>query len=101
MLGPLLFLIYINGIASITLSDGTLVLFAVDVVIYRPIHTAADLSILERDLAIVDSWIASNHLTLNESRCKYMILSRKKSPVEHHPMAVPLILSCTCTLEYC
>ncbi len=75
VLGPLLFLIYINGVANITLSDGTLVLFADDLVIYRPIHSAADLSILERDLAIVASWIGSNHLTLNENKCKYMILS--------------------------
>ncbi len=86
MLGPLLFLIYINGTANITLSDGTLVLFADDLVIYRPIHSAADLSILECDLAIVASWIASNHLTLNENKCKYMILSRKRGPVEHHPL---------------
>ncbi len=74
------------ALLTFTLSDGTLVLFADDLVIYRPIHSAADLSILERDLAIVASWIASNHLTLNENKWKYMILSCRWSPVEHHPL---------------
>ena len=37
VLGPLLFLIYIDGVESVTLSDGTIVLYADDMVLYRPI----------------------------------------------------------------
>ena len=37
VLGPLLFLIYINGLCSVQLSDGTLILFADDLLLYRPI----------------------------------------------------------------
>ena len=42
MLGPLLFLIYIDGLSRIQLCDGTLILFADDIVIYRPICNARD-----------------------------------------------------------
>ena len=42
VLGPLLFLIYINGLSRIQLSDGTLILFADDIVIHRPICCTED-----------------------------------------------------------
>ena len=33
VLGPLLFLIYIDGVESVTLSDGTIVLYADDMIL--------------------------------------------------------------------
>ena len=43
---PLLFLVYIDGLAGIQLSDGTLILFADDTVIYRPIRDLSDVMLL-------------------------------------------------------
>jgi len=42
VLGPLLFLIYIDEIQSVTLSDGTIVLYVNDLVLYRPIYSYED-----------------------------------------------------------
>ena len=47
VLGPLLFLIYIDGVCGVILSDGTLILFADDMLVYRPIRTATDFELLQ------------------------------------------------------
>ena len=65
VLGPLLFLVYIDGLAVIQLSDGTLILFADDIVIYRPIHDASDFMLLQGDIDTISDWIKSNLLNLN------------------------------------
>ena len=42
-IGPLLFLIYVNDLASLNISVGSqLVLYADDLVLYRPISTSHD-----------------------------------------------------------
>ena len=65
VLGPLLFLVYIDGLAGIQLSDGTLILFADDIVIYRPIRDASDFMLLQGDIDTISDWIKSNLLNLN------------------------------------
>ena len=50
VLGPLLFIIYVDGVSSITLADGTVVLFADDIVLYRPLYTPYDYELLQRDI---------------------------------------------------
>ena len=62
VLGPLLFLIYIDGLSRIQLSDGTLILFADDIVIYRPICSTADFLLIQEDTDTVSVWIKSNLL---------------------------------------
>ena len=42
VLGPLLFIFYINDITTVPLSDGTMSLFADDLMLYRPIYSATD-----------------------------------------------------------
>ena len=39
VLGPILFIIYISDITHPTLFDGSMTLFADDIMIYRPIRT--------------------------------------------------------------
>ena len=84
VLGPLLFLIYVDGVESVTLSDGTIAMFADDMVLYRPIHSNEDYLLLQRDVDAIANWIANLFLQFNENKCKYMILSRKRTSVISH-----------------
>ena len=79
VLGPLLFLIYIDRVESVTLSDGTIVLYADDMVLYRPIYSYEDYWLLQQDINAIAMWIANNHLQFNTSKCKYMTISRKRA----------------------
>ena len=51
VLGPLLFLIYINNVNDLILSPGSkLVLYADDILLYRPIVSKNDYTLLQRDV---------------------------------------------------
>ena len=81
VLGPLLFLIYIDGITNISLSsEACSVIFADDVCLYRPIFGQNDYVLVQDDVSAVERWSNENFLTLNPSKCKYMLISRKKFP---------------------
>ena len=80
VLGPLLFLIYINDLPSAPLSPGTnIVLYADDILLYREISCQSDYEFLQSDILLISQWVNSNHLRLNEQKCKYMIVSRLMS----------------------
>ena len=74
ILGPLLFLIYVNDLPSCQLAS-EIVLYADDTVIYYLSTDLFDLeSKLNSDLATVSNWFSSNLLTLNDSKCNFGIL---------------------------
>ena len=76
-LGPLLFLIYVDDITRVPLSEGTkLVLYADDMLLYRKIDHPEDYVALQLDINSVNNWIKGNYLTFNASKCKYMLISR-------------------------
>ena len=77
MLSPLLFLIYIDGITSIPLSDSSMLLYADDLLLYRGIQDTHDFSRLQQDINCLHHWIKENDLQFNAAKCKYMIVSRK------------------------
>ena len=80
VLGPLLFLIYINGIAELPLSPGSkLVIYADDVLLYRPIRQASDFQLLQQDVDALGAY--NNYLTFNPSKCKAMVFSSRRQPV--------------------
>ena len=57
-MGPLLFLIYIDGIVKATLSKGSkLVLYTNDILLYRPICTNEDYSALQHDIEMISEWV--------------------------------------------
>jgi len=88
VLGPLLFLIYIDGITSIPISSGTqTVLYADDLLLFHRISWQEDFTALQRDIMAIEQWVLDNHLTFNTSKCNYMMLSRKRSPTTpFHPL---------------
>ena len=73
ILGPLLFLIYVNDLPS-CLRECDLTLYADDTVIYVSAKDAATLEVrLNADLHFNSKWFFDNLLTLNESKCKFVL----------------------------
>ena len=82
VLWPLLFLIFINGALELPLSPKSkLVMYADDILLYRPIRQASDYQSLQQDIETLGKWALNNYLTFNPSKSKAMVFSRKRYPV--------------------
>ena len=78
ILEPLLFLIYVNDLPSCQLAS-EIVLYTDDTVIYYSSTDLFDLeSKLNSDLATVSNWFSSNLLTLNISKCNFVIFGNSR-----------------------
>ena len=76
VLGPLLFLIYINDMPS-QVSKGTCIrLFADDWLVYRQIQNERDQTILQQDLDYLHNWAVRWGKTFNPSKCYIMHITR-------------------------
>ena len=89
ILGPLLYIIFMNSISDLTLSTGSkLVLYADDILLYKPINSTSDSDDLQKD---VDAILESRGLTPNHSKTKLLSITRSRHPipikvqVEDHP----------------
>ena len=82
VLGPLLFIIYLDRIARIAFVSSTLNMYADDMVLFMGVRSASDVSIFLQDNAMLCHAVGENYLTLNSSKCKFMLVSRKKSSLE-------------------
>jgi len=81
VLGPLLFVIYMDGITQVPLQDGTfLLLYADDILLYRRVRGQEDFLLLQQDIVALEQWLQQKHLQLNTAKCRYMVLSRKRHP---------------------
>ena len=79
VLGPLLFIIYINDICDCSKFD--CVLFADDAALVVSAHNLKQLTkLLRNESNTFFDWLVSNKLTLNYKKTKYMIISRKGTP---------------------
>ena len=84
VIGPLLFLIYIDGVMGVPLSEGSeLTVYADDILLYRPITCQGDFAALQEDTNKLDSWIEANYLQFNISKCKYMVVSQKRAGISY------------------
>lgn len=78
VIGPLLFLVYINDLPNNVTS--TVRLFADDCVVYREIKNTNDTVLLQEDLATISNWCSQWKMTLNDTKCKVMRFSRRVNP---------------------
>ena len=79
VLGPLLFICYINDVSSVTLDGSDMNLFADDIALYRVIKSPADYNILQDDINTVSKVISDKYLRFNKTKCKTMLITRKRS----------------------
>lgn len=77
VLGPLLFLIYINDL-PLTVSSA-IRLFADDCVIYRPILTSDDTAILQQDLFNIQEWCLKWLMKINISKSSLVSFHRRRN----------------------
>ena len=81
VLGPLLFLIYINDIDK-NLTPGTkLRLFADDSFLYRQINTENDVAILQKDLNTLQKWEEKWKMEFHPDKCQVLKITNKTKPI--------------------
>ena len=76
ILGPIMFLIYVNDIPNIITS--TAKLFADDTKIYRQINKVVDSIALQSDLTALDLWADRWQVKFNPSKCEVMRIIHNK-----------------------
>ena len=80
ILGPLLFIIYVNSLPT-QLKHCNVAIYADDTVIYYSGFSATEITeALNADLRQLASWFSSNRLTLNAAKSKSMLFGSNRSP---------------------
>ena len=78
VMGPLLFLLFINDLPQQVTSEARL--FADDCLLYRAVRTPEDHYALQRDLENLHSWSITWGMSFNANKCYVMALTNKKQP---------------------
>ena len=78
VLGPLLFLVYINDLPECVQSQTRL--FADDSLLYREINTPDDVIALQHDLNQLQIWEATWLMKFNTDKCELLHITNKRKP---------------------
>lgn len=81
VLGPLLFLLFINDLPDSVTSRTRL--FADDCIVYRDIQTPADCEQLQHDLDSLSQWEAKWGMSFHPDKCNVLRVTKKQTPVRH------------------
>lgn len=84
VLGPLLFLIYVNDLASLIPENVSVRLFADDCVIFKQISSPCDDVALQDALIAIDNWCQNGGMQLNTNKTVLLRITRKLRPSQFH-----------------
>ena len=79
ILGPLLFLAYIDDIPQCIQHHSKIAIFADDSKLYQIISKPSDKILFQQDLTQLSNWSHTWAMSLSIPKCKTLIISRKKS----------------------
>ena len=66
---PLLFIMYINDIATVVSPESEINMFADDIALYRVIKASVDYLALQDDIDSIGTVVANKHLEFNTDKC--------------------------------
>lgn len=84
VLGPILFVIYVNDLPQICKNDSELYLFADDAKLYKYIHDITDCTELQDDCQSLYNWCEHWLMSVNINKCKVLTLARSKVFTEYN-----------------
>ena len=91
VLGPLLFLVYINDMPNVV-SEGTSIrLFADDCLAYKSITSAQEQATLQEDLNSLYQWTLKWGMKFNPSKCEVMHIARKSPMTKYYELCGELL----------
>ncbi|CAB3991102.1 Hypothetical predicted protein [Paramuricea clavata] len=82
ILGPMLFLLFINDLTDIIPPSTSTGLYADDTKLYKAIRSRQDSDLLQESLSHAEDWSKQSNIDFDASRCKVLTISRRKSPNE-------------------
>ena len=82
VLGPVLFLLFINDITEGVTSD--MRLFANDTIIYKTIRSRTDSDNLQKDLSRLEKWSKDWQMEFHPAKCNILHITRSKRPITSH-----------------
>ena len=81
ILGPMLFLLFINDLPDVIPPTTSTGLYADDTKLYTAITSRQDCDNLQEALSYVDDWSKESNINFNTSKCKALTISRCKQPI--------------------
>jgi len=98
VLGPSLFLFYINDIPANT--DSTVRLFADDTVAYMAITSTNDCQSLQSDLTKLEQWETRWKMQFHPDKCNVLSITRKKHPIKYNYILHNQVLQHVTSVKY-
>ncbi|CAB4041741.1 Hypothetical predicted protein, partial [Paramuricea clavata] len=93
ILGPMLFVIFINDLPDVVPDCISTGLYADDTKLYRNVSTIGDCKKLQDALTELSSWSYQNNMNFNASKCKVLSITRKVNPLhfQYHMDSIKLL----------
>ena len=82
ILGPLLFVIFINDLPDHVSSSTNSVLYADDAKLYSEIRSVHNCQSLQENLTMLGKWSTKSRMKFNTGKCKVLTVTRKRKPIE-------------------
>ena len=82
VLGPLLFLLYINDLPNYVSPESTARLFADDCVLYRKIKSEEEAKALQKDLDGLQRWESDWLMEFHPQKCQILHITKKRKPIK-------------------
>ena len=79
VVGPILFLVYINDLPAKLQSKVRL--FADDTIIYMSVTNEGDAVTLQKDLKLLEEWEAKSHMSFHPDKCNVLRVTRCRKPL--------------------